>query len=186
MGGKNTNWFCLAIILFLTAGSLCAEMGFEGMSGGSGRGMSGGSRGGMRGQEGSSRQAQSRQMNIDNNLRQILTYDKELNLTTVQVEAITGIRSELLKEAQQSFNDMALTQQELSQLLNKNIPDFEGARSKTKEIAEIAGHTQTLPINAYEKAYNLLNDDQKRQLIELRAKKTDIKEAMPDMGREGR
>lgn len=104
----------------------------------------------------------------DENLREILTLKKELNLTDDQIEAIKAIRSDLLRETKTTFETMMGPQKELTDMLNKADPDFTGAKERIKEITVLMVKIQTLPIDSLEKAFKVLSGEQRTRLSELK------------------
>ena len=103
-------------------------------------------------------------------LRQILTYDKELELTDAQIEAIRKIRSDSINDAKKKYEVLSAAQKDLADSVNQVKPDFAAARAKIKEITEIAIGIQTETVDAYEKAFSTLTNEQKEKLFIIRAK----------------
>jgi hypothetical protein len=171
----------LSLVLIFSS-CVFSEMGMGEMGGGHG--------GGRRGhQEGAAQQRQPQQKtaNLDIYLRQILTYEKELCLTTGQVEAIMKLRSDMMKEAQKSYTDLGTTERELADILSKDTPDFAKAKTKIKDLTDIALYSQSLSLDTYEKAFNLLSDDQKKMLAEIRSEQRKKTEAYtPDLSTENK
>lgn len=104
----------------------------------------------------------------DESLREILSYKKELNLSDTQIEAIRGIRSDLITEDKTKVEAMIASQKDLSEIMNQPDPDFSKAHEKIKELSEQLVVIQTLPINALEKAFKVLSTEQKNKLFLLR------------------
>lgn len=132
----------------------------------------GGGRPGARGARGGARQAAQppRQAVNTDNLREILTFGKELELTDKQVEAIKKIRSDSIAEISRRYELIRNAQAELSEMLGQVKPDFDAARKKLREMTEAVLGAQTVSINAYEEALNLLDDGQKAGLAGIRQK----------------
>jgi Spy/CpxP family protein refolding chaperone len=103
-------------------------------------------------------------------LRELLTFANELNLTERQRDTIRQIRSDAIREAAQCNESVAESQKELKELLDREEPDFSAAHAKNREVAELSVQIQALPVNAYEKAYLLLSDEQKHVFSDIKKK----------------
>jgi Spy/CpxP family protein refolding chaperone len=167
--------------LLLCAAILRAEMPTGGM-GGMGGGGHGGHGGRGRSTDGQATQAHSTAPDT-NNLRELLTFDKELGLTDTQEETIMALRSESMKEAAKRYAAAEKPQNELDVYLSQSKPDFVAARATVKEITEILVSARTVSIDAYEKAYSLLTDEQKEKLAAIRKKLKENNESAEGQGR---
>jgi Spy/CpxP family protein refolding chaperone len=108
-------------------------------------------------------------INTDN-LRQILTFKNELELSVEQVESIMKLREQNIKDIHSCYEALSSKQLELSGLLAAPNPDFVGARRMSPKISEAAVNVQSVSIDAYEKAYNLLTENQKMKFAIIREK----------------
>ena len=165
---KNTVLFSVFILILLMA-TANSDMGS--MGGGMGRGGHGMHNGGQ------SRQTQQRSEVNTDRLREILTFSKELGLTDEQIEQIKNIRTDQIKETSLRYEPVQKNQEELAVMLGGSKPDFAGARAKIKELTEAFVSAQMVSLEAYEKAFKLLDDGQKEKLIAIREKIKKEKEA---------
>ena len=149
---------CAAVLVVFSVSAYCAM-------GGMGGGRGGGTRAGGRQTGQSSREA----VNTDN-LRELLTFGKELDLTDKQAEDIKLIREQSIKDTQAGYEALRMNQIEMSNMLAAPKPDFAGARERAVEVTRAAVNAQAVSIDAYEKAYGLLTDNQKEKLAALRVK----------------
>ncbi|HBU69929.1 MAG TPA: hypothetical protein DEE98_06040 [Elusimicrobia bacterium] len=104
-------------------------------------------------------------------IREILGYEKELKLTSAQVEEINSARQELLRESAAKYESLSEPQKEAAKLLNKVEPDFNGARGKIEQIMSVLCELPVTSLKYYEKAYNSLTREQKEAFFNIRAAK---------------
>ncbi len=169
---KRILQFSIFILMLAAAGANC-DMGGMGSMGGGGMGHGGH----MRGDSGQSKPPQQRpEVNTDR-LREILTFSKELGLTDEQAEQIRKIRADQIKETSLRYEPVHKCQEELAAMLEGVKPDFAGARAKIKELTEAFVNVQMVSLEAYEKAFNLLDDGQQAKLIVIRERIKKEKEA---------
>jgi len=65
---------------------------------------------------------------------------------------------------------LSAAQKDLADIVGQVKPDFPAARAKIKEITGIAVDIQSGSVDAYEKAFNTLTNEQKEKLYVIRAK----------------
>ena len=149
------------ITLLLLSSIVQAEIGMGG------RGPGGRMQGGQRAQQTAQPAVE---FDDKSTLRQILTYGKELDLTDGQIETIRKIRSDSINEARKKYEVLSAAQKDLADIVGQVKPDFSAARAKIKEITGIAIDIQSGSVDAYEKAFNTLTNEQKEKLFVIRDK----------------
>jgi Spy/CpxP family protein refolding chaperone len=154
---KGRSIFLLAALIILPAAAYCINGGTEG----GGRSMNRG---------GKDEQPSMREKVNTDNLREILTYKNELELSVEQIESIRNIRGQSIKDTQSGYEALYKKQLELSDLLATPKPDFTGAHAMALEITKAVVNVQSVSIDSYEKAYNLLTESQKLKLAIIREK----------------
>lgn len=101
-------------------------------------------------------------------VRGLLTFEKELELTTDQVNAIRQVRTDSMRLAQQKMAEAQARRSELSELLGQDRPDFGAIRAKVKEVTELRIAAENANIDALEKGYTVLTDVQKDKLAAIK------------------
>jgi len=114
-------------------------------------------------------QSAREKVNTDN-LREIMTYKNELDLSVEQIESIRNIRGQSIKDAQSGYEALYKKQLELSDLLAAPKPNFAGAHAMSLEVTKALVNAQSVSIDAYEKVYNLLTENQKMKFAIIREK----------------
>jgi len=155
---KERSIFLLFALITLSVTARGAMGGAEG----AGRGMHGGG--------GQDEQPSAREKVNTDNLREILTFRNELELTDEQVTSLMNIRGQSIKDTQSGYEALHKKQAELSDLLSAPKPDLAGARNMELEVTKAVMNVQSISVDAYEKAYNLLTESQKLKFTIIREK----------------
>jgi len=98
----------------------------------------------------------------------LLKLRKELNLTDEQVKTLEKINMDYKKEEIKKQTDIKIIRLELAETLRQNKPDFAAVRSKVKQIAEIQLDLKLAMIDAIEKGFNVLTEEQHEKLNQLK------------------
>lgn len=101
-------------------------------------------------------------------IRELMTFKNELQLTAEQVAAIHQMRADINNQVTKLTADMAKPQKKLGDLLAQPVPDFMAIHAAYREIADITYKAQSLPLDAYETAYRGLTENQKNMLAGIR------------------
>jgi Spy/CpxP family protein refolding chaperone len=111
-------------------------------------------------------------------VRDILTFDKELGLTAEQVDKIRDLRTVAVREALKRSEEVAKPREELAKIMEQGTPDFVAAKKKLKEITETQNSVAMVLLEAFENAYGILNADQKKKYSDIRTKLNEEKEKL--------
>jgi len=104
-----------------------------------------------------------------NNVDDILSFEEKLNLTSQQLVSIQMISADLKQDADEKAKTLLKCREEFDKSLEQMRPDFTYIREMLKELTDAQTSVETAPVDAYEKAYMFLNEDQKVKLKFFRA-----------------
>jgi len=102
------------------------------------------------------------------NVNDILTFMDKLELTSQQVVSIRLISADAAEEAAGMAKATRESKREFEDSLDQIKPDFAYIHKMLNEFTEAQAKEQSVPVDAYEKAYALLTDDQKLKLAFFR------------------
>jgi len=92
-----------------------------------------------------------------------------LNLSQAQGSKIEKINDDFRKNALKKYNDIKAARTDINDSLKRDNPDFSEIRSKIRRITDIQLQVKLATVDAYEKAYDVLNKNQKVKLSSLLA-----------------
>lgn len=104
------------------------------------------------------------------NAPEYLHFKDELNLTDKQVAELKKIRTDYDKVKIKKRADIKVARIELKEIYDQPKPDFQAARDKIKQISDIQLDLKLETLNAFEKRYGILNDNQRAKLPSLMEK----------------
>jgi Spy/CpxP family protein refolding chaperone len=159
----------------------------------------GGTGGEMRDGAGNSRRAEGEQRpngakqekappNADqaaDNVGYILGLQDKLKLTQQQLIQIHMIQADSQEEAPKRALAVRDCRQEYAKSLNQLKPDFAAIRVSLNDLKESLANEEAVPLEIYEKAYNLLTDKQKEILAFFKAMQRAEKEKPADVSGAG-
>jgi Spy/CpxP family protein refolding chaperone len=116
-------------------------------------------------------------------IRRMLSYKPELELTAQQESSLLAIRTELLKNLAVVVKSFMQCQGEYMAVVDAENPDFKAIRDKAREMTTIETYVTALSVDAFDKAFAVLNEKQKNIWAVLAKKRHD--EMMARMMQEG-
>ena len=148
--------------------------GMSGMSGsGMGQGTGGSSFHSGSGKQGKGSEQEKRQDTAirvsTNSIEDILSFKDQIGLTGQQVISIQMVDADAQEEAAEKSKTVEGCLKEYTKSLKQSKPDFAYSRSMLNKLTVAQASAQAVPLDAYEKAYALLTDEQKTHLELLRA-----------------
>ncbi len=115
-------------------------------------------------------------------IRRILSYKPELELTADQESALLAVRAELIKNLAVVVKSYMQCQYEYLGVVDAENPDFKAIRDKAREMTTIETYVTALSVDAFDKAFAVLNEKQKNMWAVLAKKRHE--EMMERMARQ--
>lgn len=106
-------------------------------------------------------------------IRRMLSYKPELGLTAEQESSLLAIRTELLKNLAVVVKSYMQCQYEYFAVVDAENPDFKVIRDKGREMTTIETYVTALSVDAFDKAFAVLNEKQKNMWAVLAKKRHD-------------
>ena len=116
-------------------------------------------------------------------IRRMLSYKTELELTDLQEKGLLDIRTDLLKNLAVVVKSFMQCQGEYMEVVDAENPDFKAIRDKAREMTTIETYVTALSVDAFDKAYAVLNEKQRNMWAVLAKKRHE--EMMERMMRQG-
>jgi Spy/CpxP family protein refolding chaperone len=104
-------------------------------------------------------------------IRRILSYKTELELTAEQEKSILDVRTELIKNLAVVVKSFMQCQAEYMAVVDAENPDFKAIRDKAREMTTIETYVTALSVDAFDKAFAVLNEKQKNMWAVLAKKR---------------
>jgi Spy/CpxP family protein refolding chaperone len=104
-------------------------------------------------------------------IRRMLSDKLELELTADQETALLAIRAELIKNLAVVVKSYMQCQYEYLAVVDAENPDFKAIRDKAREMTTIETYVTALSVDAFDKAYAVLNEKQKNMWAVLAKKR---------------
>ncbi|MGA2090598.1 MAG: Spy/CpxP family protein refolding chaperone [Endomicrobiales bacterium] len=111
-------------------------------------------------------QAKSNDM-LNGNIGEIAQFSRELNITDDQIQSLQAIENEFQKKAVDLDGTIRMIRIDISRALKNEAPDFKSVEEKVKTISDLQYQIRGAILEAYEKAYNLLTQEQKTKYVQL-------------------
>lgn len=102
------------------------------------------------------------------NINKYLRVRKQLDITAQQKTELEQIRDDFKKNSAQKKDGLKTAHEELMDAMMKDTPNFAAAREKAKQISDLQAQMKLLMLDASEKGYNVLTDDQKKKLKDIK------------------
>jgi Spy/CpxP family protein refolding chaperone len=104
-------------------------------------------------------------------IRRILSYNTELKLSPKQESSLVAIRTELIKNLAVVVKSYMQCQYEFFTVVEAENPDFKAIRDKAREMTTIETYVTALSVDAFDKAFAILDEKQKNMWAVLAKKR---------------
>lgn len=101
-------------------------------------------------------------------IKMYLKLKEELELTDEQQKSLEQIKSDYLKDSIKRDAEIKIIGVDLAENLDKDVSDFEAARSNIKKISAIQLDSKLAAIDVNEKAHKVLTEKQKEKLLQIK------------------